>query len=80
MLMCMSSCFQVVPGASRVYVDREELSLSVIKQHKVLVQGMAHKDHILKSYIFRNADKLGQTIIFVRTRAAAESLYSVCPC
>lgn len=58
-------------------IEKEELSLDVIKQHKVLVQGAAQKDEILQTYILSNADKLGQMIIFVRTRAAADNLQRV---
>jgi ATP-dependent RNA helicase DDX19/DBP5 len=71
---------QIVPGATRVLIEKEDLSLDVIKQHKVLVQGDQQKADILKSYILRNADKLGQMIVFVRTRRAADMLTQVlCP-
>ena len=68
---------QIVPGATRVLIEKEDLSLDVIKQHKVLVQGDHQKADILKSYILRNADKLGQMIVFVRTRRAADALTQV---
>jgi superfamily II DNA/RNA helicase len=74
-----SACdVQIVPGATRVYIEKEDLSLDVIKQHKVLVHGDAQKADILKQYILCNADKLGQMIVFVRTRRAADLLTQVC--
>ena len=73
----MLSGVQIVPGATRVLIEKEDLSLDVIKQHKVLVQGDHQKADILKSYILRNADKLGQMIVFVRTRRAADALTQV---
>jgi hypothetical protein len=67
-----------VPGATKVLIEKEDLSLDVIKQHKVVVDGPVHKDAVLKSYILGNADKLGQMIVFVRTRWSADNLFRVC--
>jgi superfamily II DNA/RNA helicase len=75
---CMNACVQIMPSANKVFVEKEQLSLDVIKQYRVDVTGPAQKDEILQEYILKNADRLGQTIIFVATRRTAQALYEVC--
>ncbi|KAK9845721.1 hypothetical protein WJX81_000486 [Elliptochloris bilobata] len=67
---------KVVPGANQVFVPREDLSLDVIKQYKVVCPTPQDKLVVLKDMIFPQCEKLGQTIIFVRTRETARALHS----
>lgn len=66
-----------MPNANRVFVAKEQLSLDVIKQYRVDVASVDEKDIVLQEYILKNADRLGQTIIFVATRRTAQALYEV---
>lgn len=66
-----------MPSAHKVFVEKEQLSLEVIKQYRVDVNDVAQKDAILQEYILKNADRLGQTIIFVASRRTAQALYQV---
>ena len=65
----------VGPTANKVFVPREKLSLDVIKQYRVECPNALAKERVLKDMIFAAADRLGQSIIFVRTRARARSLH-----
>jgi len=64
----------VGPSANTIIVPREQLSLDVIKQYRVDLPNRQAKEKMLRD-IFPLADKLGQTIIFVRTRADAHRLH-----
>lgn len=66
---------KVVPKANHVFVKKEELSLDVIKQYRVKCPDNASKISVLKDRIFPAAEKLGQSIIFVRTRVNASELH-----
>ncbi|EFN51370.1 hypothetical protein CHLNCDRAFT_28127, partial [Chlorella variabilis] len=68
---------KIVPDANQVFVPKEELSLDVIKQYRVLCPHGSDKVKVLKDMIFPLCEKLGQTIIFVRTRETARSLHAV---
>jgi len=57
-------------------VKKEELSLDVIKQYVVKCPDELAKVEVLKDKIFPLAEKLGQSIIFVRTRENASMLHS----
>lgn len=67
---------KVVPGANQVFVPREQLSLDVIKQYRVVCPEPLAKVAVLKDAIFPQCEKLGQTIIFVRTRDTARALHA----
>lgn len=67
---------KVVPGANQVFVPREQLSLDVIKQYRVVCPEPLAKVSVLKDAIFPQCEKLGQTIIFVRTRDTARALHA----
>ncbi|CAL8468415.1 g7955 [Coccomyxa elongata] len=62
--------------ANQVFVPREDLSLDVIKQYRVECPTPLDKVSVLKEMIFPQCEKLGQTIIFVRTREVARSLHA----
>jgi ATP-dependent RNA helicase DDX19/DBP5 len=72
-----SGDMQIMPSAHKVFVEKEQLSLDVIKQYRVDVSDITQKDAVLQEYILKNADRLGQTIIFVASRRTAQSLYQV---
>ena len=67
---------KVVPDANQVFVPRESLSLDVIKQYRVACPRPLDKLTVLKDMIFPQCEKLGQTIIFVRTRETARQLHA----
>ena len=67
---------KVVPNANQIFLPAHELSLDVIKQHCVKVVSNDQKDMLLKEKIFPLCDKIGQTIIFVRTREGARRLHA----
>ncbi|GIL65509.1 hypothetical protein Vafri_19272 [Volvox africanus] len=62
--------------ANQVFVAKEKLSLDVIAQYNVRCPDRTSKTRVLKEIIFPNCDRLGQTIIFVRTREAARTLHA----
>lgn len=66
---------KIAPRANQVFVKKEELSLDVIKQYRVKCPTDEDKVSVLKDRIFPSAEKLGQSIIFVRTRAKASNLH-----
>ena len=67
---------KIVPGANHVFIEKEDLSLDVIKQYKVVCPSVGSKTTVLKDMIFPLCEKLGQTIIFVRTRETARALHA----
>jgi ATP-dependent RNA helicase DDX19/DBP5 len=67
---------KIVPGANHVFIDKEDLSLDVIKQYKVVCPNPLSKTTVLKEMIFPQCEKLGQTIIFVRERQTARALHA----
>jgi ATP-dependent RNA helicase DDX19/DBP5 len=61
-------------GANKVFVPREALSLDVIKQYRVEVPSPDLKLNVLRT-ILDACDKLGQSIIFVRSRNEVRKLH-----
>lgn len=59
----------------QVYLRKEQLSLDVIKQCRVRCPTPQDKQKVLRDSIFPNCEKLGQTIIFVGSRANAHGLH-----
>ena len=65
-----------IPNASQIFLPREELSLDIIKQYKVVVPTKEAKATVVKERIFELADlKSGQSIVFVRTRDNARKMH-----
>lgn len=64
-------------AANQVYLRKEQLSLDVIKQCRVKCPTAQDKQKVLKDMIFPNCEKLGQTIVFVASRANAHALHRV---
>jgi len=67
---------RVVPDANQVFVPTSDLSLDVIKQYRVTCPSQAAKAAVLRDMVFPLCEKLGQTIIFVRTRETARALHA----
>ena len=61
----------------QVFLKKEQLSLDVIKQCRVVCPAGDGKQRVLKDMILPNCEKLGQTIIFVRTKDNARQLHAV---
>ena len=72
-----SFALRIAPRANQVFVPKESLSLDVIKQYNVACPSPADKARVLQEQIFPNCEKLGQTIIFTRTRAEAARLHQL---
>ncbi|GKD70223.1 DEAD-box ATP-dependent RNA helicase 38, partial [Tanacetum coccineum] len=60
---------------NQLYVKKEELSLDSVIQYKVKVPDELGKIMVIKDKIMFLAQKVGQTIIFVRTRQSAGYLH-----
>ncbi|KAK6231730.1 Helicase [Theobroma cacao] len=60
---------------NQLFVKKEELSLESVKQYKVNVPDELSKVTVIKERIFEFGERLGQTIIFVRTRNSASMLH-----
>lgn len=71
-----SFAMRTVRDANMVFLEKEKLSLDKIKQYQVIVDSVEAKDKLLKESIFPNCEKLGQTIIFVRSKRTARALHA----
>ncbi|CAK9275657.1 unnamed protein product [Sphagnum jensenii] len=66
---------RTIPRANYIFVEKEALSLDAIKQYKIHCPNPGAKIDVLQNRIFPAAEKLGQSIIFVRTRHSASELH-----
>ncbi|XP_057983588.1 DEAD-box ATP-dependent RNA helicase 38 [Malania oleifera] len=66
---------KIVKDYNQMFVKKEELSLEAVKQYKVNCPDELSKILVIKDRIFELGEKLGQTIIFVRTRNSASMLH-----
>ncbi|XP_031103771.1 DEAD-box ATP-dependent RNA helicase 38 [Ipomoea triloba] len=64
-----------VKDYNQLFVKKEELSLESVKQYKVQCPDELSKVMVIKDKILELAQKVGQTIIFVRTRNSAHMLH-----
>ncbi|RAL51668.1 hypothetical protein DM860_010386 [Cuscuta australis] len=64
-----------VKGYNQIFVKKEELSLESVKQFKVHCPDELSKVMVVKDKMLDLGAKVGQTIIFVRTREGARMLY-----
>ncbi|XP_059646782.1 DEAD-box ATP-dependent RNA helicase 38 [Cornus florida] len=60
---------------NQMFVNKEELSLESVKQYKVNCPDELSKIKVIKDRIFELGNKVGQRIIFVRTRNSASMLH-----
>lgn len=66
---------RTIPDYNQLFVKKEELSLDAVKQYKVMVPDELAKVTIIRDKIMELGQKVGQTIIFVRTRNSAIYLH-----
>ncbi|KAJ3702433.1 hypothetical protein LUZ61_006138 [Rhynchospora tenuis] len=67
---------KVIKDANEIYVKKEELTLEKLKQYKVWCPDELAKIEVIRDRIFEFGQKVGQTIIFVRTKASTKMLQS----
>lgn len=60
---------------NQLFVKKEELSLDSVKQYKVNLPDELSKILVIKDKIMELGQKVGQTIIFVKTRKSAGMLH-----
>jgi len=60
---------------NELFVEKEDLSLAAVKQYKVLVPDELSKIEVINNYILEIGEKVGQTMIFVRTINSAKMLH-----
>lgn len=65
---------KVIKDGNQIFVKKEELTLEKVKQYKVNCPDELAKIDLIKR-IFEFGEKVGQTIIFVRTRNSASMLH-----
>ena len=66
---------RVIKDGNQIFVKKEELTLEKVKQYKVQCPDELAKVEVIKDKIFEFGQKVGQTIIFVRTRNSARMLH-----
>lgn len=66
---------RVIKDGNKMFVKKEELSLEAVKQYKVNCPDEQAKILVIKDKILELGQKLGQTIIFVKTRNSAAMLH-----
>ncbi|KAJ6853281.1 DEAD-box ATP-dependent RNA helicase 38-like [Iris pallida] len=66
---------RVVIGGNKIFVKKEDLTLEKVKQYKVQCPDELAKMDVIRTKIFEFGQKVGQTIIFVRTRNSASTLH-----
>ncbi|KAJ4744435.1 ATP-dependent RNA helicase DBP5 [Rhynchospora pubera] len=67
---------KVIKDANEIYVKKEELTLEKLKQYKVWCPDELAKIEVIRDRIFEFGQKVGQTIIFVRTKESTKMLQS----
>ncbi|KAI3970452.1 hypothetical protein MKX01_024099 [Papaver californicum] len=65
---------KMIKDGNQMFVKKEELSLESVKQYKVDCPDEAEKRQIIDK-VLELGDKLGQIIIFVRTKKSAKALH-----
>ncbi|KAL6521164.1 DEAD-box ATP-dependent RNA helicase 38 [Orobanche gracilis] len=60
---------------NQMFVKKEELSLESVKQYKVHCPDELSKIMVIKDQILELGEKVGQTIVFVRSRDSASALH-----
>eukprot|EP01025_Chloroclados_australasicus_P044177 TRINITY_DN4766_c1_g1_i1.p1 TRINITY_DN4766_c1_g1~~TRINITY_DN4766_c1_g1_i1.p1 ORF type:complete len:535 (-),score=43.45 TRINITY_DN4766_c1_g1_i1:518-1948(-) len=65
----------IIPNCNRVFVPQDEISLDIIRQYRVKCRDLRAKMSLLIDTILPLCDRVGQAIIFVRTREMAKRLH-----
>lgn len=66
---------RTIQDYNQLFVKKEELSLEAVKQYKVICPDELGKVRVIRDKILELGQKVGQTIIFVRTRNSAGYLH-----
>lgn len=66
----------VIKDGNQIFVKKEDLTLEKVKQYKVRVPDEAAKIEVIRDKIFEFGQKVGQVIIFVRTRNSTKNVHN----
>ena len=66
---------RVVTDGNKIFLKKEDLTLDKVKQYKFQFPDELGKIEVIKGKIFCFGEKVGQTVIFVRTRDSARMLH-----
>nr|AAN06835.1 Putative DEAD/DEAH box RNA helicase protein [Oryza sativa Japonica Group] len=67
---------RVIKDGNQIFVKKEELTLEKVKQYKVQVPDERAKIAVIKDKIFEFGQKVGQVIIFVRTKQSTKDVHN----
>ncbi|XP_015691195.2 DEAD-box ATP-dependent RNA helicase 38 [Oryza brachyantha] len=67
---------KVIKDGNQIFVKKEELTLEKVKQYKVQVPNERAKIDVIKDKIFEFGQKVGQVIIFVRTKQSTRDVHN----
>ncbi|CAN6302222.1 unnamed protein product [Urochloa humidicola] len=67
---------KVIKDGNQIFVKKEELTLERVKQYKVQVPDEAAKIEVIRDKIFEFGQKVGQVIIFVRTKQSTKNVHN----
>jgi ATP-dependent RNA helicase DDX19/DBP5 len=66
----------VIKDGNQIFVKKEDLTLEKVKQYKVRVPDEAAKIEVIRDKILEFGQKVGQVIIFVRTRISTKNVHN----
>ncbi|PWZ58611.1 DEAD-box ATP-dependent RNA helicase 38 [Zea mays] len=67
---------KVIRDGNQIFVKKEELTLEKVKQYKVQVPDESAKIEVIRDKIFEFGQKVGQVIIFVRTKQSTKNVHN----
>ena len=67
---------KVIKEGNQIFVKKEDLTLDKVKQYKVRVPDEIAKIEVIRDKIFEFGQKVGQVIIFVRTKISTKNLHN----
>jgi superfamily II DNA/RNA helicase len=67
---------KVIKDGNQIFVKKEELTLEKVKQYKVQIPDEMAKIELIRDKIFEFGQKVGQVIIFVRTRQSTRNVHN----
>uniref|UniRef100_A0A453MHA9 RNA helicase n=1 Tax=Aegilops tauschii subsp. strangulata TaxID=200361 RepID=A0A453MHA9_AEGTS len=67
---------KVIKKGNQIFVKKEDLTLDKVKQYKVRVPDEIAKIEVIRDKIFEFGQKVGQVIIFVRTKISTKNLHN----
>ncbi|GJN09034.1 hypothetical protein PR202_ga27001 [Eleusine coracana subsp. coracana] len=65
---------KVIRDGNQIFVKKEELTLEKVKQYKVQIPDETAKIEVIRDKIFEFGQKVGQVIIFVKTRQSTKNV------